>query len=74
MADKPDRYTQVADALKAVYGELIAEDAKFVAQSTGYVSPDPTSWMRDALAVRQAMASPGLIAGLAKHLFGEVDE
>lgn len=73
VADEVNRYEQIQEALKKTYGELVAEDVKFI-ERPGFTSPEPTSWMRDANTVREALAAPGLIAGLAKHLFGEVED
>lgn len=75
MADEPNRYEQIVTALRVTYKDLMEEDIKYVSQDRGaYTSPDPTTWARDAEVVRQALASPGLIMGLAKHLFGEIEE
>lgn len=75
MADEINRYEQIAVALQKTYADLLAEDVKYVTRANpGYISADPTNWGRDALTVRQALAAPGLIAGLAKHLFGEIEE
>lgn len=75
MTDEVNRYEEIAVALQKTYADLLEQDVKFVTRANpGYISPDPTTWGRDALVVRQALAAPGLISGLAKHLFGETDQ
>ena len=74
MDDETNRYLQIQRALQKTCVDLMRQSADYIEKTTGFPSPDHNSWDRDAEACRQAMASPGLIAGLAKELFGEIDE
>jgi hypothetical protein len=74
MADEINRYEQIQRALQKTCADLMRESAKMVENERGYPSPRLNSFDEDAAICRQAMGSPGLIAGLAKELFGEVDE